>query len=255
LEEITLPAHLTSIGSYAFPRCCGLTSITIPGEVRFIGDGAFGSCEYLEEVVLPESLQTLSRSAFSGCRHLQRVNIPSSLTTIASNTFHNCIGLQQIELPASITEIQYDAFSNCHALTSIRLPKALTNLGRNAFYGCEALQSLTCLNATPPADADESTFNFVDKEQCILYVPYGSAPVYRSHAAFKDFLHVVEADVTGIDGSSMTDDSQIVGETYTDLLGRPARAGRQGSRGVVVRTVRYANGRKKAMICNTRRNQ
>jgi hypothetical protein len=242
LKEIHLPDHLTSIGNYAFHSCGGLKSITIPGEVRFIGDGTFGDCEYLEEVVLPESLETLSRSAFSTCRHLQRVNIPSSLKTISSNTFHNCIRLTQIELPASITEIQYDAFSNCRALTSIRLPKALATLGRSAFNGCEGLQSVTCLNETPPTDADESTFSQVDKEKCILYVPHESALLYRSHAAFKDFQHIVEADVAGIGENKIKDDSQIVSETYTDLLGRPVKS---DVKGMVLKITRYANGEQK----------
>ena len=38
---VTIPNNVTSIGSYAFAECSGLTGITIPNSITSIGDGAF----------------------------------------------------------------------------------------------------------------------------------------------------------------------------------------------------------------------
>ncbi len=42
--EITIPDDVTSIGSYAFEDCTGLTSIIIPNSVTSIGGSAFQGC-------------------------------------------------------------------------------------------------------------------------------------------------------------------------------------------------------------------
>lgn len=109
---------------------------------------------------------------------------------------------------------------------------------------------MTCLNEAPPTNADESTFRRVDKEKCILYVPYGTAAFYQNHVAFRDFKYVVETDVAGISEKTITDKSQVISETYTDLLGRPVKAVGQG---LVVKTIRYANGSKRVKIVRTGR--
>ena len=46
----TIPSSVTSIGSWAFENCTGLTSITIPNSVTRIGDRAFIGCTGLKDV-------------------------------------------------------------------------------------------------------------------------------------------------------------------------------------------------------------
>ena len=46
--------NVTSIGSYAFGYCRGLTSITIPDGVTSIGDDAFLCCSGLTSIVVEE---------------------------------------------------------------------------------------------------------------------------------------------------------------------------------------------------------
>ena len=57
--ELVIPAALggypvTSIGSYAFEDCSGLTSVTIPDGVTSIGDYAFYGCSNLAGIYITD---------------------------------------------------------------------------------------------------------------------------------------------------------------------------------------------------------
>ena len=60
----------TSIGSYAFERCSGLTEITILDSVTSIGNHAFSGCSGLTEIFIPDSVTSIESNAFRGCSGL-----------------------------------------------------------------------------------------------------------------------------------------------------------------------------------------
>ncbi len=95
-DEYIIPDYVTSIGSYAFSGCSGLTSIEIPNGVTSIGDWAF-----------------------RGCRGLESVTIGSGVTTIGDRAFDSCSGLTSIEFPDSVTSIGYAAFGGCSSLETV----------------------------------------------------------------------------------------------------------------------------------------
>ena len=65
VKEYILGDDVTSIGSYAFRGCSGLTSIEIPNSVTSIGRYAFQRCSGLTEVYCnAENIPTTSRNAF-----------------------------------------------------------------------------------------------------------------------------------------------------------------------------------------------
>jgi len=162
LTSIEIPNSVTSIDFYAFRGCTNLTSITIP----FVGatkDEAnntyfgyiFGASSYsYNDDYIPSSLKTvvitggtsIGTCAFSGCTGLTSITIPSSVTSIGTYAFSGCTGLTSITIPSSVTSIGTGAFSGCTGLTSITIPSSVTSIGTDAFYKCEGLTSIEIPN-------------------------------------------------------------------------------------------------------------
>ena len=139
-RRVVVPDGVTSIGSWAFYGCSGLTEIVLPGSVTSIGDMAFDDCSGLTEFRLPEGVTSIGDSAFSGCTGLTEIRLPESLTSIGKSAFRGCKGLTLVRLPEGVTSIGDEAFSYCGSLTEIRLPESLTSIGKYAFSGCARLK-------------------------------------------------------------------------------------------------------------------
>lgn len=74
----------SSIPSYAFYGCSGLTSITIPNSVTSIGVYAFYGCSGLTSITIPSSVTSIGYDAFENCTAMTKIYIPSSVTTISA---------------------------------------------------------------------------------------------------------------------------------------------------------------------------
>ena len=147
--DIVIPASVTyksvtysvtSIGSYAFRYCTGLTSVTIPNSVTTIGKEAFYHCTGLTSVTIPNSVTIIENMAFRECTGLTSpvynahvfaymptsfsgaYTIPDGIESIAGNAFWNCIGLTSVTIPNSVTSIGNFAFSSCTGLTYVEAP-------------------------------------------------------------------------------------------------------------------------------------
>ena len=95
-EEVTYmnrTRKVTSIGSWAFEDCSGLTSVTIPNSVTSIGESAFYYCSSLTSVTIPNSVTSIGNYAFYNCSGLTSVTIGNSVTSIGYNAFAFCTNL------------------------------------------------------------------------------------------------------------------------------------------------------------------
>ncbi len=181
LPAITLPASLTSIGTYAF-QYSTISSVNIPAGVTSISKYAFDSCEKLVTVTfdkdengatlltsfdtytfghttslksidLPETMTFLGTHAFYGSG-LESIKIPKSVEYIGNkagscdaatnaSTFANCVNLKTITFHENFKGIGQHAFSGCTSLETIVIPDSVTILGNYAFQDCTALKNIT----------------------------------------------------------------------------------------------------------------
>lgn len=182
----TIPNTVTSINTYAFSNCTGLTNITIPNSVTSIAANAFQGCTALTSINIGSGLTEIAYNAFSSRTNLTSIEVDGSNTTFdsrdncnaiiatASNTlvmgcnstvipnsvrtigqwaFYNLRDLTSVNIPKGVTTIDERAFQNC-GLTSITIPSTVTSFGSYAFYGCSSLTSIVFDNCCPAFSSD-----------------------------------------------------------------------------------------------------
>ena len=168
--------RVTSISSFAFQTCRGLTSITLPNSVTSIGENAFANCSSLLSLTLSEGLTSIGEFAFWYCKSLRSITIPSSVTTIGTRAIGKCVNLSSIRVdegstvydsrdncnaiiekatntlvagckntvvPSTVTAIGESAFYELTNLTSITIPNSVTSIGESAFANCQSLSSVS----------------------------------------------------------------------------------------------------------------
>ena len=160
VTKIVVPDYVTSIGSYAFRNCSGLTIVTISNSVTSIGNHAFENCISLTSVTIGNSVTSIENSAFYGCNKLVEVINKSSLNITKGNNSNGSVGGYALNIKTSgesdiVNKDGYlfYTYDNAHyllsymgAVTSLTLPD--TDNGNNyeiynyAFSGCSSLTSI-----------------------------------------------------------------------------------------------------------------
>ncbi len=224
LTSIDIPNSVTSIGTFAFGRTENVTTITvdkmnqfydsrdnckaiietrtntliagckntiIPNSVTSIGDYAFFFCSGLTSITIPNSVTSIGNYAFEYCSGLTSITIPNSVTSIGDAAFQGCSGLTSIEIPSGVTSIGRYAFESCTGLTSITIPNSVTSIGDYAFSGCTGLTSIK-VSWSRPLSIPTKTFEYIDKTNCILYVPKGTSAMYMSAPVWINFVNIQE---------------------------------------------------------------
>ncbi len=220
--EVAIPSEIdskfvTSIGSYAFKNCTGLTNITIPDSITEIGYGAFEDCTGLTSVTIGTGVTWIGMWAFSGCIGLTSMNIdkdnkyytsdnsvlfnkdksfliiypagkkgayiiPNSVTYIVDLAFEDCTELTSVIIPESVTVIGTGAFYGCIGLTDVTIPNSVTLIDTSAFKNCTGLTSITI-----PDSVTKINYNVFDECEALTVYGYKSSYVenYCKENGFK----------------------------------------------------------------------
>ena len=178
LENIHIPASVTSMGDNPFGYCDSLAEITVaeenpafyvqdgvlfcredkslvcfpfgvangeytvPDGIEKIRGSAFGGVEQLTKITLPDGLKEIGEQAFAFCWDLESMVIPDSVTVIGDAAFDTCKALKTVVLPAGLTRIGVMMFYECYDLEVADIPETVTEIGESAFDFCTSLKEI-----------------------------------------------------------------------------------------------------------------
>ena len=180
VKTLSIGEGVTSIGSYAFHDCTGLSSITIPEKVTDIGKYAFAGCTGVENIYfnatnmrdlgsdnnifsrvgqstdgikvvigddvlkLPAYLLNSSNTIADAPKITEIVfEGNSNRKTIGNYAFACLPTLTSVHIPGTVESIGIYAFGNCEGLRSVTIDNGVVSIGRNVFYGCSSLERIT----------------------------------------------------------------------------------------------------------------
>ena len=142
-----------------------------------------------------------------------------------------------------VTSIAEGAFKNNTNLKELSIPESIVSIGDDAFAGCTNLEKIHLYSDMPisinQADAT-SVFSGVDTENCILYVPAGTAEAYRQAEGWKAFKNIVEMEAPDDINDINAEDGTY--QIYT-LDGKQVETFQKG-----VNIIKYGNGQIKKVF-------
>lgn len=155
ITEVSIPATIKNIGTFAFMGCSELTRVDITDLTAWcdidMADGFSNPLYYghdlyldghvLDNIIIPEGLTVIKESTFTGCG-MRTVTLPASVTEINDLAFYGCPNLEEVELPSTLTAFGTSAFDSCTALKDIHLGNNVDTIGGWAFNGCSSLTSI-----------------------------------------------------------------------------------------------------------------
>ena len=260
--NIILPKTLKIINAGAFFQS-KITECSFPEGLEEIGDAAFyATC--LKEVILPNSCQSLSGSDHFALNYeLEKVCLPEGLTNIPESFVENCIKLTEFIMPNSIEVIGNRAFWQCGALKELHLSSNLKSIGTEGLYYCKGLKticfpstletlgaeccdfwknvgSIVCAAQIPPICVNSELnpgwtpfgkygddFENRTPQDTPIYVPVGSADLYRNAWGWNYFTNFIETDdfpSVGVDVilASPIEQEAIIYDLYGRMIKLPS---------------------------------
>lgn len=139
---LTLPAVWPEMGATAFGGNYFCHGLTVPAGTTEIVDRAFYGCRFQGELSLPEGLWSIGNEAFFDCGFTGTLTLPESLTDMGYGVF-NGLDVTSVKIPESWTVIPEKTFEFSHDLTSVTIPAGIKEIGDYAFQYCTGLSSVS----------------------------------------------------------------------------------------------------------------
>ena len=179
LVEVTVPASVINVNSYAFWNSTLLTKVEFLDSATeanglTVSENAFMACTALVDVTLPVRLASIDVYSFNGCTALTGFKMASGGTNysvkdgIIVNAAEDAIVLApqgiagEYRIAAGIYTIGEYAFYNCTKLTKVTIPEWVTEIKAYAFYYCTGMKELV-FEGTKNSDdltVREQAFNY-----------------------------------------------------------------------------------------------
>lgn len=191
IKSVSFPSTLKTIVESGFTGCT-MDKLVIPVGVETLENGTFQCCDNLLEAELPGTISRLPSWCFGRCEKLEKVTLNEGLKYIGFCAFEICTSLKAIRVPDSVETIDEYAFKDCMAMTEAIIGSGTKIIGDGAFDNCTSLTKVICLATTPPET--EYAFYGSSMESIPLYVPIGSADLYRETVEWSQFASINEID-------------------------------------------------------------
>lgn len=161
--------------------------------------------------IMPNSIEVIGNRAFWQCGALKELHLSSNLKSVGTEGIYYCKGLKTISFPSTLETLGAESCENWKSI--------------DAIY-CAAQIPPTCINSevnpgwTPFGKYGED-FEYRTPQNTPIYVPVGSAELYRNAWGWNYFTNFIETDdfpSAGVDDALTT---PTVQDTVTyDLFGR-----------------------------------
>lgn len=253
LTDVTYSSKLAKIGQDTF-RGTAIRTLQIPPTVTEIANGGLADCNnlyFIEFLDGPEELsfyetyggyphgtinspalrelyvgRSIKGLSVSGCSDkLATVNFGSQVKSIDSDFLVDMPLITKLSIPNSVETIGENAFKGCSGLTQLYLGSSLREIGDHAFDGARNLMLIESANPVAP-DIFSETFLRVNKYDCEVYVPEGSAESY-SHtdywSLFSNFKEKAFTPTSGIAAAAIGDGGLRLEEGRLVLTGGDSR--------------------------------
>lgn len=187
--------YISTIETYAFEHCSGLTSVTFPenGVFSTIGMSCFYEC-YLEQhdLVFPSTTKNINSNAFVG-NGFVTVTIPESVTFISDCVWWNNYSLTTFTLNARALTSMGTSYSpgfvqGVSNLKTINIGPEVTNIPAYAFSYTTSISEINCAATTPPT-IYSTTFANIDKGIRIR-VPCEAVSAYKDNGLWGSFTDI-----------------------------------------------------------------
>lgn len=215
VTSITFPSSITSIGSYAFSYCSGITgNLTLPASLKKLDDGAFYGCWNLTETVtIPASLTEFGNYCFLESNNLKSFSVNSANPYYSSyndglysknmDTLFVCPSAKTgtFTIPSTVKLIGSHAFYNCNKITgTITIPPLVDYIGYYSFYGCSLISGFQTDIQNLYFSTENNVLFSKNKDRLLAY-PISKSGFYQMPSTVKQIDPCAFAYCTSITGT------------------------------------------------------
>ena len=220
IQTVILPNQCTDIGNMAFNAAHSKIVFVSYNTTPNIADDVFDRCENLHALYVPIG-KKMEYSNATGWKKISNI-VEYSNAVVDGVTYAYCpnenyataylanysILPTELTLPEYInyngnnipvTRIEGSVFSDNINLRKVTIPSNVTFIEYKAFENCYALEEIYVRSEDPIVFTENTPFEGIDTNNCVLYVPKGCIEKYRSAYIWNSFENIKEYDATSIE--------------------------------------------------------